>query len=393
MTVKSFVTSGGILGQLLLLYPVIISIISRQRDSDEITVIDNSALIQIIFTFFVLIISSIKLYNSKLFRFYISKTPIKWFLIYVAIGLLSTIWSVDWKMTFYRSIENFAYILLISGSLLTVYRRFLSLKFTLDWVLFYGFFYIMIKTVKRSLNLYDTVFSFEAIFLEQLNSTPFFFLALFLSTNFFIKLLILPTSIFSLSNTAYVGMFAGSLGFLKGNKGMQVLVILLTGTLSFIILYFGVNVFLENTIFYGQGGIGFEYTTGRNQIFEDALTAAFIKPILGYGFVAGEVLIITSMREGVIGAHNGFISAFLGMGIIGLVPFVIFYAKMFLISLDKKLPKKVKSVYVASVIFITIYTIGNPGIGTRVYGSWISSTLIFTLICISYMHFKYIKKL
>lgn len=384
---KNFIVSPGILGRLLIIYPVIMALISRERDSSELAVIDTSAMVQVVFTFLVLFLGVLNVFNNKSFRFFLANSPLKWFLIYIAIALLSTIWSVDWKITFYRSIENLAYLLLISGAILTIYQRTRSIKYVIDWILLYVFFYICVNTIRRSLMLYDSFFSFEAIFLEQLNSTPFFFLALLLPINFFIRILIVPTAIFSVSNTAYIGMLGGTLGFLKGNVKMQILVVCLTTALFLIILYFGLDVFLENTIFYGQGGIGLEYTTGRDQIFIDSLNAAFSKPWLGFGFVAGEVEIITALRVGVIGAHNGFISAFLGMGVIGLIPFVIFYIQMFFVVLTGKIPKKYKSVFLASVIFITIYTLGNPGLGTRVYGSWLSSTLIFSLISIAYLHY------
>ena len=50
---KNFIISPGILGRLLIIYPVIMALISRERDSSELAVLDASAIIQVVFTLLV----------------------------------------------------------------------------------------------------------------------------------------------------------------------------------------------------------------------------------------------------------------------------------------------------------------------------------------------------
>ena len=99
--------------------------------------------------------------------------------------------------------------------------------------------------------------------MEQMNSAPFFFLVLLLPVGLFIRTVIIIVSIFSLSNTAYIGMLFGVAGFGKGRKRIKIIVLVIILLLFFIILHFGVEAFLQNTIFYGKSGIGMEHTTGK----------------------------------------------------------------------------------------------------------------------------------
>ena len=72
----------------------------------------------------------------------------------------------------------------------------------------------------------------------------------------------------------------------------------------------------------------------------------------------------------------------------GVIIFIGFFIKMFNIAKSKILPAKLKAPFLSSIILISIYTLGNPGLGSRVYGSWISSTIIMVLISLIYLHYK-----
>jgi hypothetical protein len=57
---------------------------------------------------------------------------------------------------------------------------------------------------------------------------------------------------------------------------------------------------------------------------------------------------------------------------------------------SKYLPQEYRTAFLASAILITFHTIGNPGLGSRVYGTWIPAMIVFTLISIVQQHYRYL---
>ena len=388
LSVRGFIFGGGLPNSLLLIYPILLAFISRQRDLSEVSSIDSSAFIQMTFTFTAFIVSINELIKNKSFRVLIIESPIKWFVSYILLGILSSLWSVDSNLTFYRAFENLSLLLLICASLTIVYNKYKSPEVLIYWVMYYAVLLIITGTLKRSLLWGLPLWSIDTLLMEQMNSSPFFFLALLLPVGWFIKSIIVSISVFSLSNTAYLGMIFGFLGLTKGENVVKKILLLVISIIFLVVVNIGFESFLQNTVFYGKTGVGIEYTSGRNKIFEVAITEGLKKPLLGYGFVSGDTYIINNNFESSIGAHNGFLSAFLGMGIVGVIIFIGFFIKMFNIAKSKILPIKLKAPFLSSIILISIYTLGNPGLGTRVYGSWISSTIIMVLISLIYLHYK-----
>ena len=392
LSVRNFILVGGLPTYLLLAYPIIIALISRQRDFSEVISIDTSASIQIVISLLAFLVSINEYRVNKTLRVLITKTPLIWFFYYILFGFISGFWSIDFNLTLYRAFENLSFLLLICASLSIVYNKYKSPEVMVYWALYYAVLLIITGTLKRSLLWGFPLFSIDTLLLEQMNSSPFFFLALLLPVGWLIRFIVLPISIFSLSNTAYIGMLVGSLAIRGGKRSVNIILTLMVCSLSFIILYFGLESFLQNTVFYGKSGVGMEFTSGRGAIFELAINEGLKSPLVGNGFVAGDTYVINKNFEGAIGAHNGFLSAFLGTGIVGLIIFTCFFINSFKIARSKFLPLKYKVAFSSSLLFVSIYTFGNPGLGTRVYGSWISATLIMVLISLIYLHFKHIEK-
>ena len=90
----------------------------------------------------------------------------------------------------------------------------------------------------------------------------------------------------------------------------------------------------------------------------------------------------------VIGMHNGFLSAYVGTGIIGLVLFSLFMLKTFFLPIRGNIPKSYKTVLIASMCVVLIHTLGNPGLGFRVYGTWMPAMYIVVLTIAFHLHFK-----
>ena len=388
LSIRDFIFGGGLPNYLLLFYPILIALVSRQRGFNEVSSIDSSAFIQLIFTCLAFIVSINELIKNKTFRVLIIESPLKWFVSYILLGFLSALWSVDTNLTFYRAFENLSFLLLICASLSVVYNKYKSPEVLIYWVLYYAVLLIITGTLKRSLLWGLPFWSIDNLLMEQMNSSPFFFLALLLPVGWFIRSIIISISIFSLSNTAYLGMIFGFFGLRKGKNLLKKILLFLISIMILVVVNIGLEFFLQNTVFYGKTGVGVEYTSGRNKIFEVSITEGLKKPLLGYGFVAADTYLINKNFESVIGAHNGFLSAFLGMGIMGVIIFIGFFIKMLNIAKSKILPIELKAPFLSSIILISVYTLGNPGLGSRVYGSWISSTIIMVLISLLYLHYK-----
>lgn len=364
-----------------------LALVSRQRDFNQVTTVDASAGVQIAFVVLSFLTASYIFLKSRLHREILLHTPLKWFIIFIFWAAMTSLWSVQFSLTAYRAFENLAYLLLITAVISKLSRK-IGVYRLIDWVVKYSVFTIIVSLFRRFIQFDMSLFSLSTILSEQMNSTPFFFLALMLPVGWIAKTVILPISIFSTSNTAYAGFAAGLVAFGKGNNWLKGIFLILSISTLFLIYIYGSENILQQTIFYGKEGVGLEYTTGRADFFKLAYNEAMEKLWSGYGFVAGETFIITKVRNAVIGAHNGILSALLGTGIIGALFFIVFLARMLWISKSNNFPPILRGVFFATTILILIHTMGNPGLGTRVYGTWIPAVLIFSMISTFHLHFK-----
>ena len=90
--------------------------------------------------------------------------------------------------------------------------------------------------------------------------------------------------------------------------------------------------------------------------------------------------------------HNGFLSAFVGTGYIGLLFFSLFilgYARSVFFS---PIPKQYKALLMATFFCVFVHTLGNPGLGFRVYGTWMPA-MYFVLLTVGLnIKYRYMKK-
>ncbi len=383
---KKFFKAAGAPGYMLLGYHIVMVFLTRQRSFNDVAAVDGSALIQIIMAVAAFIISASEISRNKVTKQLLTKTPLKWLMLYGLWSLLSMLWSVSPSMTGYRAFETIAYLMLFGAVISRLYKK-IPIDGIVQWVINYAVFVIVLSLFKRWY-AYGMDLSFETLLMEQMGTTPYFFLVLLLPVGLLAKFLILPISILSVSNTAYAGILLGFTTLYKGKKWVRTL--FAAGILAAVIFIFsfGFEKFLLNTVFYDKEGVGMEYTTGRDQIFTYSFNAAMQKPFTGYGFMAGETYIVNKEYQATIGAHNGLISALLGGGFPAAILFVILFGDMLRTANSRYLPPNYKAAFLATVILITIHTLGNPGIGSRMYGTWMPAVMIFTLISMVQLHYK-----
>jgi hypothetical protein len=381
ISLKDFVSSAGIAGGILLFRPVLMLFISRGRDPNQYDAIDASAMIQIGYTGIAFLAGFYYLIKSKLFRIILFSTPLQYFFYYSLLGILSTIWSINPRISLYRGFETLAFQMLIVAVFTKLASR-LDIQKMITWVMHYAVF-IMLLSIYTSLQW--SGLSMHTLFREQFNSTPFFFIALFFPAVWYIRYFILAGSVLSQSNTAYAGMSAGLLAFWEGKPWMKLLLFILLSGFIIALFVFGTENILQNTIFYGKAGVGVEYTSGRNQLIEKSIPFIIKNPIIGYGFVAPEIQLITEHEIGIIGVHNAILSSLLGMGLPGLILLVMFFYGMFRISSVKFFTANQKTAFSGTVIIGLFHSIANPGIGSRLYGTWMPVVILFTLISTVYI--------
>ena len=71
---------------------------------------------------------------------------------------------------------------------------------------------------------------------------------------------------------------------------------------------------------------------------------------------------------------------------------VIFLLGMGFSVFSKYIPAKYKASLIGCFFIGFLHCMGNPALGSRVYGAWLPVTFLFTLICSFYVYGKYYKR-
>jgi hypothetical protein len=376
--------SAGPCGWLLLAKPVLYLLTARGRDLDQYATVDASAAINIAYTFvcfLAVIVESTKRQHSRLGNAVLSKTPMFWFLIYTVYGFISMVWSVNMQLTVYRAFECLAMMLLM----LMVWQR-LFAKHNMDRVMEWCILWVGLQVVCQIIStLRWTTDPLRVLGASQTVATTFFFMALYHSHKRWIHWLIIVMAIMSGSTVAYIGMAIGTISIFWGKAKYKVPVFIFALLAGAFIYYYGPQKFIKDTVFYDKEAIAMDQTSGRDQVMEVALISLQQNP-MGYGFFAGEPYILYQHFRGAINGHNSFFSAAMGLGYVGIVLLFIFFLGMFRVTFYRGIPRKYRQPLIGCFFVGFLHCMGNPGIGSRVYGSWMPVMLLFTLICSFYAY-------
>ncbi|MDC3114850.1 O-antigen ligase family protein [Bacteroidota bacterium] len=384
--------AAGVPGYLLFFQNILLFFVKRKRDLIEYSIIDNSALFQILFVFVVFALCLNQIISSKNYVRFIQRKPNLYILIFSVICLASGIWSSNSYLTIYRSFEMITFLLLIFW---TVYKLALRLDFQniIEWLVFWAVWSI-IWGFFTYLKLYGISYTFSEINnVARLEYPAVLFFALLISKRKLFMLIIVSLAIFSLSNKIYLGIVLGSLAMIFGNLKNKLFFILFALITSIFVLFFDLNTVLLETIFVGREAVSIENSSGRNLVWQKSIEAIKNKPFLGYGFVAGENKILFQDFSGAISSHNFLISSLLNTGILGSIFMILYFISYIKISLNNFWPKnKWRVAILGSFIMCLILSLTSPGLGSRVYGSFISVALVLSTINVlsikSYNNFK-----
>lgn len=380
--------AGGICGIILLVRPLITFFLSRRRSMDAYSAVDFSAFIFIIYSFvaFYYAYKTLRESETGLGKIVLYNSPILWFLIYTGLCTLSSIWSVNPILTAFRSFECLAMALLIVATIQHLIENY-SLNFLFKWSLFYCTINIIIEII--------SILKWARSFTEfreasQMNSTTFFFMALYFVPRRWYNYLIIFMSIISMSTVAYIGMAIGFFCTLWTNKKYQFFAILITICLTLAGITIGPEKILKDTIFFDKEDVSLSSTSGRDKLMDITIKTVEEHP-LGLGFFSAEPYVFYHNHLYAISAHNSLFSAALGTGIVGLVAICIFFLKMGLILVRRNVYGKYYSILIGCFCVALLHCMGNPSVGTRVYpyGAWMAGMYIFVVICALYVCSKY----
>lgn len=391
-------TLGGRPAKLLLGYFVIQILFSRHKD--DAYAIDSTALIYAAYMAFCLFYSAKNLYKDlfgqKFLRLLCTKTCISFFVLYTVFCTLSAFWSSNWILTLYRAIECMGYLLLNMAVVKTLLK-----KTDVEGIMYFSFVYAFSLIFMNFCNIYQMDLS-GILFICQFPATIFFYFMLFYAPRHLLKWSLVAVTLFCKSTTGYIGITAGLVALGFGNKKYRFYAFLIGIGLVGSIALGQIDTVLNETIFASKGGAmkdgKFQYnhntTSGRSELWEPAIKAVHDKGngLMGMGFVTFETDFVHKEKGAhVIGMHNGYLSAFVGTGYIGLLLFGAFMIYYMISVFSKEIPRKYRVVLIASMCCVFFHTFSNPGLGTRVYGTWMYAmyiVLITQAIRIKYVYMK-----
>ena len=385
-TLKDLFRTTTFAGWVLLARSVIYLIFSRRRDMDSYAAIDASAIIFILYAVLAFYVGYKTIFqnNHRFGRKVLFNSPLKWFILYSFLGIASMMWSVAPSLSGFRAFECIAMMLLIVAVIQQLIETG-NLKYVILWSLFYctwDIFFALIRASKWAASLGTLLAA------SQMMATTFFFMALYFTPRKWYNYLIMVMSIFSMSTVAYIGMALGAVSAFWTNGKAKAFTILCSFILLIALIWVGPYKLVKDTIFFDKNDISMEETSGRDKLMDLTIDCVKEHP-LGLGFFAAEPYVIYSTGQFAISAHNSLFSAGMGLGIPGIIVFSIFLMSLGLCVISKYIPRMYKPICIGCFSVAFLHCMGNPSVGTRVYGAWMPGMYIFVLVCAFYIYGRY----
>ena len=382
---KTVIRMTDLPGWILLARPVIYVLFARRRELDAYSVVDFSALVFILYSIVAFIVGLIALRRSStgFGREVLLKSPIVIFLIYSIYGFISMAWSVSPILTGFRAFECISMMLLIIAVIQGLFEKG-DLDFVFLWSLLFCILSIILGIYRTAQWATDLSTLLES---SQMMSTIFFFMALYFIPRKWYNYLIMTMAVFSMSTVAYIGMTLGLVSSFW-QKG-RTKVIAFTGALLLLLVTIAIGPYalIKQTVFFDKEDISMSETNGRDHLMTVTLESIEEYP-MGLGFFAAEPYVLYAKNLGAISAHNSLFSAGLGLGIPGMVVLSIFFIGVGYITFSRYIPLHYRAIIIGCFLVAIIQCMGNPSVGTRVFGAWIPCMYIFVLSSAMFIYGK-----
>lgn len=375
---RRLIGQAGIHGYLLLAESLLFFITTRGR-LEGYDSIDTSAAIQAIYTMLIFIYSMwyLMLPSGRRALVFLSSRPTVYLLLFILMCIFSSLWSEKPLYSVFMGFQCLAFLLLLTVILDRLTNN-CTAQDRVEWIMLWIVWQIFWEVAWRAVHWQS---HYKIFTTEQLQTGIFFFLAIYISRRKLFSWIIMPFALFSGANKMYAGMIPGALlGIFSTRWKIKVLSSVGAVALILGLIYYGLEPVLHKTVFYKRPGVGMQYTSGRDKMWAQSLEIVSKKPLLGYGFVSGERDRVFVGEVNTISVHNMLLSAAISVGIFGPLLLLLYFVETTLLCFGKNLPQDWLIAFLATIGISFVFSMTGPGLGGRVYGSWIATVFVMTTI-------------
>lgn len=366
---------------LLLAYPVFLHLISRTRNADEALVVDDSAKYQVAITalYGIYVACLIMRYPLSWIKSLFHR-PLIWWVLYLLLAVLSSLWSVQPLLTLFRSGQALIFFILIVHAMrcLNSYE---------DWIKFQVLFG-MILILCAMYTFGRQVYPVNGLALKALHGWGFphclvgiLFISLPLRNLSWRNLLyiFLVVLVVSTAAKAYIAFVIGIwfLIYFSSFPGRNTFLWVVSFMLLVLILFFPQEAF--RLFFPGKEMHMILTGHGRLPVWETmAEEFVVLRPIQGYGFGIGDKLsyISEGLNFRISHTHNIVLAALMNLGVIGGILIVLFCFDLILTGW--RCPyQKWRACNIAGLMAIIFATLFTTSISSDVSLTWLSHAMIF----------------
>jgi hypothetical protein len=381
MPLKFLIRQAGWAGYLLFLGDLLQFVFRRQRAAAEYASVDDGATIQILYVVVCFVYAGWYLASprNRQVSGLLLSNPMVFLVLYIVLCLVSALWSPNPMYSAFMAFQCLSFLMLVVAAVYEVNRR-CSSQDVIEWVMLWVVWTIS-WSVLFSVRSFGVGYLFSA---ARLSSGVFFFLALYLCKRRLFGWLVVAFTMLAGARKNYWGIIPGLLfGAVLGDRKSKVLAFAFAGTLTIFILFFGVEDVIQNTLFRGKEGIGWEYTSGRDRMWTLGWELCMQRPLLGYGFVASERDVLSEMMgQSAQSMHNMLLSAFMAVGFLGPLLLLSYLLGTWILCLSRAILPSWRFAFMATILMVFVVAMTDPGLGGRVYGSWLPSVVVMTAIVI-----------
>lgn len=382
LPLRLLIRQAGGAGYLLFSEDLLQFVVRRQRAAEGYDSVDSSAAIQVLYVVVCCIYAGWYLASPRNRRVsgILFSNPMGFFVLYIVLCLISASWSVKPVYSAFMAFQCLAFLLLVVAALSEVDRRCTPqnvIEWTMLWAGWTTFWAVVFDA--RWFGVTYLLYPFRS---ARLATGVFFFPALYLCKR---RLLGWPIAAFAMLSGArknYWGILPGLLfGAVLGDRKSRVLAFVSIGAVVGSVVFLGAEDVVQNTLFRGKEGIGWEYTTGRDKMWTLGWELCVERPLTGYGFVTAEREVLSEMMgQSAHSMHNMLLSAFVGVGFLGPLLLSLFFLGIWSLCMSKAIPASWRFAFTATIVMTFVVAMTDPGLGGRVYGSWLPSVVMITMI-------------
>jgi len=360
---------------LVLLFPVFLFAVRRQREAEAVDVVDGSAVAQILFTGLCAFWLFFRCFKAgKAVRYLLFSTPLGFLFAYALLAIASLAWTDKIELTAFRSLQLFAFLLLICDAIASCRDIRDIIRLQLVYALITGIFWELVDIHMGLSALHSSMvpgLAIGAVFLGWLSGNK--------SWRFVYALLLL-IFIFGSSAGAFLGLLLGIASATLLTRGRYAaLGWLVIGAL--VVALLAVPDDLGAIVFYGKTNQNIQTASGRLPVWQELIEDAVSKrPWLGWGFAVGEVHArLYGKGFHLMHMHSSVMSALMNLGGVGLALLLCFWAGVLRVALKLK-DRRLRPLMFGACLAVILNSLAMESVTAPLSLGWIGHALLFTTV-------------